>query len=78
MHKAGQKKLIIDVRGNAGGEVEEAITSADELLTSGMIDALMLSKHEKNRRVDTPHLDIRYTPTDYGFATGQVPKAIKR
>ncbi len=48
------------------------------LLTSGMIDAVMLSKHEKNRRVDTPHLEIRYTPTDYGFATGPLPKPIKR
>jgi len=32
--------LIIDVRGNAAGDVEEAITSADELLTSGLITSL--------------------------------------
>lgn len=40
IRKAGSRKLIIDLRGNAGGDVEEAITSADELLTSGLITAL--------------------------------------
>jgi carboxyl-terminal processing protease len=40
IHKAGSRKLIIDLRGNAGGDVEEAITSADELLTSGLITSL--------------------------------------
>lgn len=48
------------------------------LLTTGILDAIMTSKHEKNRRVETPHLDIRYTPTDWGFATDPVPKPIKR
>jgi carboxyl-terminal processing protease len=46
VHKSGQKKLIIDVRGNAGGDIEEAITSADELLTSGLITTL------EGRRID--------------------------
>jgi carboxyl-terminal processing protease len=40
VHKSGTRKLIIDVRGNAGGDVEEAINSADELLTSGLITSL--------------------------------------
>ena len=40
VRKAGNRKLIIDLRGNAGGDVEEAITSADELLTSGLITSL--------------------------------------
>jgi carboxyl-terminal processing protease len=40
IRKAGSRKLIIDLRGNAGGDVEEAITSADELLTSGLITSL--------------------------------------
>jgi hypothetical protein len=48
------------------------------LLTTGVLDAVMISKSEKNRRVETPHLAIRYTPTDWPFATGPVPKAIKR
>lgn len=39
VRKRGIKKLIIDVRGNAGGDVEEAIAAADELLTKGLITA---------------------------------------
>jgi carboxyl-terminal processing protease len=38
--KRGVKKLIVDVRGNAGGSVDDAIASADELLTSGLITSL--------------------------------------
>ncbi len=48
------------------------------LLTTGILDAVMTSRAEKNRRMDTPHLDIRYQPTDWPFATDPVPKAIKR
>jgi hypothetical protein len=48
------------------------------LLTTGILDAVMTSKAEKNRRVETPHLAIKYTPTDWPFATDPVPKAIKR
>lgn len=40
VRKNGERKLIIDVRGNAGGDIDEAITSADELLTSGLITSL--------------------------------------
>jgi carboxyl-terminal processing protease len=46
IRKTGNRKLIIDLRGNAGGDVEEAITSADELLTSGMITSV------EGRKVD--------------------------
>ena len=48
------------------------------LLTTGMLDAIMTSKAEKNRRVDTPYLEIKYKPTDWPFATDPVPTAIKR
>lgn len=34
------RKLIVDLRGNAGGSMDEAIKAADELLTSGLITAL--------------------------------------
>lgn len=34
------RKLIVDLRGNAGGSVEQAIAAADELLTSGLITSL--------------------------------------
>ncbi len=40
VRKRNIRKLIVDVRGNAGGVVEEAITAADDLLTSGVITAL--------------------------------------
>jgi hypothetical protein len=48
------------------------------LLTSGVLDAVMTSKAEKNRRVETPHLEIKYQPTDWPFATDPVPRPIKR
>jgi len=47
--KSGSRKLIVDVRGNAAGDVEEAIASADELLTSGLITALDGRKIEAKR-----------------------------
>ena len=47
--KRGVRKLIVDVRGNAGGAVEEAITAADELLTSGVITALEGRKIEPKK-----------------------------
>jgi len=48
------------------------------LLTTGTLDAVMTSKAERSRRVETPHLAIKYTPTDWPFAQDPVPKAIKR
>ena len=49
LHAAGTRKLIIDVRGNAGGDVEEAIACADELLTSGLITSVEGRKAEARR-----------------------------
>lgn len=46
---AGTRKLIIDVRGNAGGDVEEAIACADQLLTSGLITSVEGRKAEGRR-----------------------------
>jgi hypothetical protein len=48
------------------------------LLTTGILDAVMTSKAEKNRRVETPHLEIKYKAVDWPFATDPVPKVIKR
>lgn len=48
------------------------------LLTTGILDALMISQAEKNRRVETPHLDVKYQPVDWPFATDPIPKTIKR
>jgi hypothetical protein len=47
------------------------------LLTTGILDAIMVSRAEKHRRVETPYLDIRYQPTDWPNATGPVPAAVK-
>src|ERR1051325_2681362 len=48
------------------------------LLTTGILDAVMISRAEKNRPVETPHLDIRYQPTEWGFATDPLPPRVKR
>ena len=47
--KRNVRKLIVDLRGNAGGSVEEAIKAADELLTSGVITALEGRKVEAKK-----------------------------
>ncbi|HEY8713013.1 MAG TPA: S41 family peptidase [Thermoanaerobaculia bacterium] len=49
VRKAGTRKLIVDLRGNAGGDVDEAIASADDLLTSGLITALEGRRVEQKR-----------------------------
>ncbi len=43
------RKLIVDLRGNAGGSVDQAILAADDLLTSGLITALEGRKVESKR-----------------------------
>ncbi|MBY0456987.1 MAG: hypothetical protein K2V38_06600 [Gemmataceae bacterium] len=48
------------------------------LLTTGVLDAAMTSRHEKGKRVETPHLAIAYKPTDWGPAKGDIPKPDKR
>jgi carboxyl-terminal processing protease len=40
VREKGARKLIVDLRGNAGGSIDEAIAAADELLTSGLITSL--------------------------------------
>jgi hypothetical protein len=48
------------------------------LLTTGILDAAMTSRHENVKRIETPHLEIKYTPTEWGSAKGEIPKAEKR
>jgi len=43
------------------------------LLTSGILDALMTSRFKNGERIETPHLDVRYQPTEYGPATDEIP-----
>jgi hypothetical protein len=38
----------------------------------------MTSKHEGGKRIETPHLEIRYTPTEWPFVTDPMPRLIKR
>ena len=41
------------------------------LLTTGILDAIMTSKAERNRRVETPHLAIKYeAPRESQFIRG--------
>jgi carboxyl-terminal processing protease len=40
VRKNDTRQLIVDLRGNAGGDIDEAITAADELLTSGLITSI--------------------------------------
>lgn len=47
------------------------------LLSTGILDAVMTSRHEKGKRVETPHLAITYKPTEWGPAKGEIPKAQK-
>ncbi len=48
------------------------------LLTTGILEAVVISKSERHRRVETPHLVVKYKPADWPFATDPIPKAIKR
>jgi hypothetical protein len=58
--------------GHAAYPVERTV------LTTGILDAVMISRAERHRRIDTPHLEVRYQPADWPFATDPVPQAIRR
>ncbi|MBN9122566.1 MAG: hypothetical protein J0I06_26035 [Planctomycetes bacterium] len=48
------------------------------LLTTGVLDAAMTSRHEKGKRQETSHLAIAYKPTEWGPAKGEIPKPQKK
>ncbi len=47
------------------------------LLTTGILDAVMTSRHEKGKRIETPHLEIKYTPTEWGGGRARSPRRRK-
>jgi hypothetical protein len=47
------------------------------LLTTGILDAVMTSRHAGGQRIETPHLAVRYSPTEWGPATGDIPRGRK-
>ena len=73
-HFAEQTKAIDSLvnTGHAPYPVERT------LLTTGILDAVMTSRHEKGKRIETPHLEIAYKPTEWGPAKGEVPKPDKK
>lgn len=48
------------------------------LLTTGILDAAMTSAHRGGKRIETPHLAIKYEATDWQPADGPIPKPIER
>lgn len=48
------------------------------LLTTGILEAALISLHEKGRKIDTPHLAIKYASRDFPHLSGPIPKGIKR
>lgn len=71
--KRNIRKLIVDLRGNAGGSIDEAIIAADDLLTSGLITALEGRKVEPKRWQadrDTAYDGEIHVLTDAATASG--------
>jgi hypothetical protein len=44
------------------------------LLTTGVLDAIMTSRHQGGKLMETAYLDVKYQPADWPFATDPLPK----
>jgi carboxyl-terminal processing protease len=68
----GMQRMVIDLRGNPGGFLDQAVTVADEMLPSGK---LIVSTKSRHGGVD----DMRYTATSGGlFESGPVCLLVDR
>jgi len=47
------------------------------LLTTGVLEAVMISLQENGKRIETPHLEIKYSPSEWGPATREIPPVQK-
>jgi hypothetical protein len=48
------------------------------LVTTGVLDAVMTSRFKGGVRVETPHLEVKYRPTEWGAAKGEIPRPQKK
>jgi hypothetical protein len=48
------------------------------LLTSGILDSVMNSRHQMGKRLETPHLEIAYKPSEWAPAKGEPYKPPKK
>lgn len=48
------------------------------LLTTGILDAAMNSRHDRSKRIETPHLNVTYTPTAWAPPTNPIPPVQKQ
>ena len=48
------------------------------LLTTGILDAAMTSRHEAGKRIETPHLAVAYKPTEWHGAKVEIPQPQKK
>lgn len=71
--QSGKKKLIVDLRGNAGGSIDEAIAAADHLLGSGVITSLQGRRVEQKKWTADPKVSFEgevQVLTDSSTASG--------
>jgi carboxyl-terminal processing protease len=61
LRNLGMKKLVVDVRSNSGGYLDEAISIADEFLSN---DVLIVYTEGKNRKRETYHATDKGTCND--------------
>ncbi|NTV93693.1 MAG: peptidase S41, partial [Chlorobiaceae bacterium] len=72
LKKQGMKKLLVDLRGNPGGILDQAVSVADEFLPKGKM--IVYTKSVKNSVEDAQYL----ATSNGGFETGEVILLVDR